>query len=277
MMIAVAFVPLASTFWLSLHDIDLRYPALGRPFVGLDNYLSIFLNSRFHHSLAFTSTFVGITVFAETILGLVVALIMNHPFRGRGVVRTALLIPWALTTVISARMWEWIYNAEYGVFNAILKAVGIISVNKAWIIDPQFAFWAAVIADVWKTTPFMSLLLLAGLQLIPSELYESAVIDGAGIWKRFQKITFPLLVPALLVALLFRTLDAARVFDILYILTGGGPGFLTESLSILTYRTLFVNMNFGSGSALAIITFAYLMLISFFFQKVLGTKKERAI
>jgi ABC-type sugar transport system permease subunit len=276
-MIVVAFIPLFSAFWLSLHDINLRYPARGRPFVGLGNYLSILMDSRFHHSLALTSAFVGASVFAETLLGLAVALIMNHAFRGRGLVRAALLVPWALTTVISARMWEWIYNAEYGVFNAILKAAGLISANKAWTIDPQFAFWAAVIADVWKTTPFMALLLLAGLQLIPKELYESAIIDGSGIWHRFRRITFPLLVPALLVALLFRILDSARVFDLLFILTGGGPGFATESLAILTYRTLFVNMSFGSGSALAILVFVYLMLISVFFQKVLGAKKGRTI
>jgi multiple sugar transport system permease protein len=213
----------------------------------------------------------------EAVLGLAVALIMNQSFKGRGLVRAALLVPWALTTVISARMWEWIYNAEYGIFNAVLKTVGLIASNKAWTIDPQFAFWAAVIADIWKTTPFMSLLLLAGLQLIPKELYESAIIDGAGLWHRFKRITFPLLIPALLVALLFRTLDSARVFDLLYILTGGGPGFATESLAILTYRSLFVNMNFGGGSALAIIMFAYLMFISFIFQKVLGAKRGRTI
>lgn len=276
-MILVAFIPLISAFWLSLHDVNLRYPSRGTPFIGLANYLAMATDPRFLHSLALTSAFVGASVFAELGLGLAVALIMNHTFRGRGIVRAALLVPWALTTVIAARMWEWIYNAESGIFNAILKSMGFIAKYRAWTIDPQFAFWASVIADVWKTTPFMALLLLAGLQLIPKELYESAVIDGAGVWTRFKKITLPMLIPAMLVAMLFRTLDSARVFELLFILTGGGPGFATESLAILTYRTLFVNMSFGSGSALAVMMFVYLMLISVFFQTILGAKKGRAI
>jgi len=192
-------------------------------------------------------------------------------------VRAALLIPWALTTVVSARMWEWIYNAEYGIFNAALHAIGLIGPYRAWTIDPLFAFWAAVLADVWKTTPFMALLLLAGLQVIPLELYESAKMDGASAWSRFWRITLPLLRPTILVSLLLRTLDATRVFDLLFILTGGGPGYATESLSILTYRTLFVTLNFGRGSALAVFAFLYITIISFFFIKVLGARTERTI
>ncbi len=276
-MIAVAFVPLLSAFWLSLHDIDLRYPARGEPFIGLGNYLTLAGSERLHNALGVTVAFAGATVTLELVLGLAIALIMNEEFRGRGLVRTALLVPWALTTVISARMWEWIYNAQYGIFNATLRGIGLIDAYRAWTTDPQFAFWAAVLADVWKTTPFMSLLLLAGLQVIPHELYESAMIDGANVWHRFWRITLPLLQPTMLVALLFRTLDATRVFDLLFILTGGGPGYATESLSILTYRTLFVNLDFGLGSALAVFVFLFVMAISFFYIKVLGARTERTI
>ncbi len=276
-MAAVAFFPLLYAFWLSLHDMDLRYPARGQPFIGLGNYVELAGFDRLHNALGVTTAFAFVSVAAELVLGLAIALIMNREFRGRGLVRAALLIPWALTTVVSARMWEWIYNAEYGIFNAALHAVGLIGTYKAWTIDPVFAFWAAVFADVWKTTPFMALLLLAGLQIIPLELYESAKIDGAGAWSRFRRITLPLLRPTILVAVLLRTLDAARVFDLLFILTGGGPGYATESLSILTYRTLFVTLNFGRGSALAVMVFAYITLISFVFIRVFGAKTERTI
>ena len=276
-MLGVAFIPLLSAFSLSLHGIDLRYPAHGRPFVGIANYIALMGDPRFQNALAITSAFAGASVFLEFFLGLAVALIMNRDFHGRDVVRAALLVPWALTTVIAARMWDWIYNAQYGIFNAILKTLHVISTYRAWTIDPRFAFWAAILADVWKTAPFVALLLLAGLQLIPNELYESAIIDGANPWQRFRRITVPLLTPAILVALLFRTLDAARVFDLLFVLTGGGPGYATESLSLLTYRTLFVNLNFGSGSALSVITFIYLMIISFLFIRVLGARAGRAV
>jgi ABC-type sugar transport system permease subunit len=276
-MLAIAFVPLLSTFLLSLQELDLRYPARGQPFVGLGNYIELAKYERLHNALGVTSAFALVSVALELVLGLAVALIMNREFRGRGLVRAALLVPWALTTVISARMWEWIYNAEYGVFNALLRGLGLITAYRAWTIDPQFAFWASVLADVWKTSPFMALLLLAGLQAIPRELYESAIIDGANAWQRLLRITLPILKPAILVALLFRTLDASRIFDLLYILTGGGPGYATESLAILAYRTLFVTLNFGSGSALAVFMFAYLMILSFFFVKVFGAKTGRAI
>ena len=274
---SIAFFPLLRAFWLSLHDIDLRYPAQGQPFVGIGNYISLLANPRLHNALAVTSAFALVTVSVELVLGMIVALIMDQEFRGRGAVRAALLVPWALTTVVSARMWEWIYNAQYGIFNAILKGLSVIDSYRAWTADAQFSFWAACLADIWKTTPFMALLLLAGLQVIPRDLYESAMVDGANAWQRFWSITLPLLKPTVLVALLFRTLDAARVFDLLFILTGGGPGYSTESLSILTYRILFTNLNFGMGSAMAVIVFLYVMLISFFFIKVLGTKAGRAI
>jgi multiple sugar transport system permease protein len=275
--VAVAFVPLLHAFWLSLHDIDLRYPAQGEPFVGLGNYLFLAGYDRLHNALVITTAFAAISVTLELVLGMIIALIMNREFWGRGMVRAALLVPWALTTVVSARMWEWIYNAQYGIFNAALRWLGLIEAYRAWTVDQQFAFWAAILADVWKTTPFMALLLLAGLQVMPHELYEAAMVDGANAWQRFWRITLPLLKPTILVALLFRTLDAARIFDLLFVLTGGGPGYATESLSILAYRTLFVNLNFGMGSALAVVVVLYVMIISFIYIKVLGTQAGRAI
>ncbi|NLJ24669.1 MAG: sugar ABC transporter permease [Firmicutes bacterium] len=274
-MCAVVFFPILATFWLSLHEYNLKYPYLGQPFVGLRNYIELLSDSRFLNSVKITTLFTVSSVAVELVLGMAIALLLNRTFKGRGIVRTAVLVPWALTTVVMARMWAWIFNSEYGVFNAILHRFGIIDQYIPWVADTNFALWAAVGADIWKTTPFMALLLLAGLQIIPRELYEASMVDGAGGWKRFWSITVPILKPTILVSLLFRTLDAARVFDLLFVLTGGGPGFATESLSIYTYRSLFVNLDFGYGSALAVATFLYVMLISFIYIKLLGARTER--
>jgi multiple sugar transport system permease protein len=274
-MCAVVFFPILATVWLSLHKYNLKYPYLGQPFVGLDNYVKILSDGRFLNSLKVTTLFTVSSVSVELVLGMAIALLLNRPFKGRGLVRTAVLVPWALTTVVMARMWAWIFNSEYGVFNAILYGLGFIDQYIPWVADTQFALWAAMGADIWKTTPFMALLLSAGLQTIPRELYEASMVDGASGWKQFWSVTIPILKPTILVALLFRTLDAARVFDLLFVLTGGGPGFATESLSIYTYRSLFVNLDFGYGSALAVATFLYVMLISFIYIKVLGARTER--
>ena len=270
-----SLLPILATFWLSLHEYNLKYPYLGQPFVGLRNYIELLSDSRFLNSVKITTLFTVSSVAVELVLGMAIALLLNRTFKGRGIVRTAVLVPWALTTVVMARMWAWIFNSEYGVFNAILHRFGIIDQYIPWVADTNFALWAAVGADIWKTTPFMALLLLAGLQIIPRELYEASMVDGAGGWKRFWSITVPILKPTILVSLLFRTLDAARVFDLLFVLTGGGPGFATESLSIYTYRSLFVNLDFGYGSALAVATFLYVMLISFIYIKLLGARTER--
>lgn len=272
---AIAFFPVLAASWLSLHEYNLKYPYLGQPFVGLGNYINMLSDGRFLNSVKVTTIFAGSSVAVELVLGMAIALLINREFKGRGIVRASVLVPWALTTVVMARMWAWIYNSEYGIFNAILKELGIIHQYIPWVADASFALWAAVGADIWKTTPFMALLLLAGLQTIPGELYEAAMVDGANAWRRFWLITVPLMRPTILVALLFRTLDAARVFDLLFVLTGGGPGFSTESLSIYTYRSLFVNLDFGYGSALSVATFLYVMLISFVYIKVLGASASR--
>lgn len=267
---AIAFYPLGRAFWLSLWRINLRFENAPQPFVGLDNYLQILADGRFHNALRVTGVIAVTSLAAEFILGLLIALTINRQFRGRGLVRTAVLVPWALTTAVAARMWQVIYHADYGVFNRVLQDLNIIETYKPWVISPQFAIWAMIGADVWKTTPFMALLLLAGLQLIPHELYEAASIDGASALQRFWRITLPLLRPTILVTLLFRLIDVARMFDLPFVLTGGGPGIATETLSLYTYRTLFQNLQFGTGSALSVTTFLLVMTFSIFFIKVLG-------
>ena len=273
----VAFYPLLSDLWLSLHSKNLRFPARGEPFVGLQNYLTLLQDGRFWNALRNTSVIAAASVAAELVLGMLAALAIHRAFRGRGMVRAALLVPWAMTTVVTARMWDWIYNANYGIFNALLLNLRLIDAYRAWTASADSAIWAVVGADVWKTMPFMALLLLAGLQMIPFELYEAARIDGAGAWLLFWRITLPLLRPSILVALLFRTLDAVRIFDLPFVLTGGGPGYATETLSIYAYRTLFTNLDFGYGATLSFGMFLVVMLVALFYVKVLGSGAARAV
>lgn len=269
----VAAFPLVSAFWLSLRNQNLKYRT--DDFVGLQNYATIMSDERFWNALRVTLTFTVTTIVVETVLGLIIALAVNRNFVGRGLVRAAVLVPWALTTVVAARMWAWIFNSQSGIFNAVLYNLFLIEDYKPWTNDPNFALLAAIGADIWKTTPFMALLLLAGLQNIGKDLYEAARVDGATPWQSFWSITLPLLKPALLVALLFRTLDALRVFDLLFVLTGGGPGFDTESLSVYTYRTLFNSLEFGYGSALAMMMFVTTLFFSFLYIKVLGARTSK--
>jgi ABC-type sugar transport system permease subunit len=267
----VAFYPLGHALWLSLWKINLRFANTPWVFVGLGNYIDAVTDDpRWLNALKVTLTITVSSLIAEFVLGMIFALVMNQSFRGRGPVRAAVLIPWSLTTVVSARMWQVIYHASYGVFNRILLDLGVIETYKPWIISPIFTIWAMIGADVWKTTPFVALLLTAGMQLIPSELYEAAAIDGATAWDRFWKITFPLLKPTLLVALLFRMIDVFRMLDLPFVLTGGGPGQATETLSLYTYRVIFTDLKFGGGSALAVLTFLLILMTAFVFIKVLG-------
>jgi multiple sugar transport system permease protein len=204
-------------------------------------------------------------------------MVINRPFFGRGLVRAAVLVPWALTTVVSAKMWAWIYDIQWGVLNDLLLRVGIIDRPIVWLANPTLTLWAMIGAEVWKTTPFMALLLLAGMQLIPGDLYEAASIDGATGWQQFWRITLPLMRPTILVALLFRTIDALRIFDLARVLTNGGPGQATETLSLYSYTVLFTNLNFGYGSALAVTTFLVVLVVSIFYIKVLGAPTQRGV
>lgn len=267
---AVALYPILNAVWLSFHHIQLQFPQQGRPFVGLGNYTAILYDQRFRAALTTTCLFTGVTVTCELVFGLILALVVNRAFFGRGLVRSAMLIPWAFTTVVAALMWRFIYSDSYGILNALLLKAHFIGHPIPWLGSNTFALISIVIADIWKTTPFMALLILAGLQTIPGDIHEACRIDGAGPVGGFFHITLPLLKPTILVALLFRTLDAFRVFDLIFVLTEGSHG--TESLSYLTYIKLFREFDFGVGSALSVVTFVCVLAISFVFIRVLGTR-----
>jgi len=272
----IAVIPLAQTIADSLFQISLKFENAPRPFVGLDNYLAVLSDDDWFNALRVTTLVTVASVAIELVLGMLIALLINRSFRGRGIVRAAVLVPWALTTVVSAKMWAWIYDGRYGVANDLLMKLGLIDQPIIFLVKPEVTIWAMVAAEVWKTTPFMALLLLAGLQLIPPELYEAVALDGASRWQGFWRVTLPLLKPTILVALLFRTIDAVRMFDLPRVLTNGGPGKSTETVVLYTYNTFFTSLNFGYGSTLAVMTFLIVVLLSFVYIKVLGAPTQGA-
>ena len=258
---AVALFPALAVLWLSLEE---RSPLLAAArFVGFDNYTRLIADARFWNALANTVYFSALSVALEVLLGLLIALLLARAFRGRALLYSIILLPWAIPTVVSARLWEWLYNADYGVLNYLLGT------HVNWLGSPGWALHAAFLMDVWKASPFVALLLIAGLQTIPRELYQAAALDGAGAWTTFRRITLPLLVPLLLVVLVFRTIDAFRVFDAIYVLTGGGPANSTETVSIYAYKVLFQALEFGYGSAVAVSVLAVVALLTAIYARLL--------
>lgn len=262
----IALFPIASVMALSLQK---RMPIFQiAEFVGFENYRFLLRDPRFWNSLKNTLSFTAASVVLELLIGLGIALLFQGGLRGRGGIRALLLIPWAIPTVVAAKMWEWIYQPSFGVLNHLIGN----EIN--WLGDPAWALPAAILADVWKSTPFAVILFVAGLQVIPNDLYLAARIDGASPWQTFRSITLPLLKPVILIVLLFRTLDAFRVFDTIYVLTGGGPANTTETLSIYTYKVFFQILEFGYGATLAVATFLLVMIINLiyihFFKRRVG-------
>jgi len=271
-MVSVLGYPISRDLWMSLHTIRLDEPWLGEPFIGFGNYVRIVLDPDFWGSMEVSVYFTVGSVVIEALLGLAVALVVNESFRGRGLVRTAMLVPWAIPAIVSARMWGWMYSPSVGAFNAVLNGLHIVSGPIDLLSSPQWVMPAVIIADVWKNTPFVALLLLAGLQIIPAELYEAARVDGASGWQRFRHVTFPLLRGSMTVALLFRTLTAFQTFDLAQGLTSGGPGTLTELISLHTYRVLFANVNFGQGAALSVIIAVISLVIAMVYARQLNLR-----
>jgi len=255
----VLLYPVIRTFALSFYRMDL-VTSFHADFAGFHNFARLLVDSRFHGSLWMTILFTVTTVAIEFAAGLALALCADTWTRGRNAVRSILLIPWTLPTAVIAVLWAWIFNDQYGILNALLLRAGIIGSPISWLGDPTAAFWALVIADVWKTTPFVFLILLAGLQGIPPDLYEAIEIDGGGAWAKFWRITWPFLSRFVFVALVFRVIQAFSVFDLVYVMTGGGPGGTTETLSMYAYQTMMRYLDFGYASALATATVAVLAL-----------------
>jgi trehalose/maltose transport system permease protein len=262
----VAAWPLLRTIWFSLTDTSLNN-LYGGEFIGFDNYLSLrilesgrwiwrgtLVDPDWWNAVWNTVRFAFVSVFFETILGLIVALVLNAEFKGRGLVRAAILIPWAIPTIVSAKMWSWMLNDQFGIINDILLKLGLISQKIAWTANIETAMTAVLVVDIWKTTPFMALLILAGLQMVPRDIYEAAKIDGVHPVKVFFKVTLPLIRPALAVAVIFRMLDALRVFDLVYVLTPNSAA--TKTMSVISRENMIDFDNFAYGAAQSTLLFA---------------------
>ncbi len=245
----VALYPLGETVYQSFTDKSFLGLG-GTHWIGLENYTNLVHDSIFRKSIVTTVKFTAITVGFEFVLGLVIALVVNSNFRGRGVMRAVMLVPWAIPTVISAQMWKWMYDDVFGVFNDLGRRLHLLHHSVAWISQPNTSLGAVCAVDIWKTTPFVALLLLAGLQVIPKDLYEAADVDGASKLQQFWRITMPLLRPAILVALIFRTLDALRVFDVFYVFFGNRVD--TQTMAVYDQNTIVTVGNVGYGAAVSV-------------------------
>jgi multiple sugar transport system permease protein len=264
-MLIVTGYPIGYAIYLSLQKYDLRFPD-EKEFVGLSNYIDVLTSSTWWTDFLNTMVITVISVSFELVLGMLIALVMHRAIFGRGPVRAAILIPYGIITVVAAFSWKYAFDPTSG----FVQGLPLISDTAQPLNTREGSFLVIILAEVWKTTPFMALLLLAGLALVPDELHEAAKVDGASAWQRFWRITIPLMRPAILVALLFRTLDAIRIFDNIYIIQPGGA-LNTESLSILGYNVTINRVNVGLGSAISILIFLVVILVAVFFVKALGT------
>lgn len=274
--------PLARTFFFSLTNAMLDNPG-DYQMVGLANYYlnhdgetrGVLVDPLWWQAVGNTLWFTVISVSLELLFGILLALLMNEKFRGQSLVRTAILVPWAIPTIVSAKMWGWMFHDQYGVVNDLLAKIFGYQAHLAWIAEPSLSMWAVVIADVWKTTPFMALMLLAALQLIPDDLYEAARVDGASPWQRFKRITLPLILPAMVVALIFRVMDAMRIFDLIFVLTSNSEA--TMSVSGYAREQIISYQDMGAGSAASVLVFMMVAGIAACFIRVsrLNEKEKR--
>lgn len=257
----VAAYPIIYAVWLSLHEYSVRVAGLSR-WAGFRNYSNALSDPAWWAAFEHTLIFTVVSVALELVIGLGMALAMHEAFKGQGLLRTTVLVPWAVLTVVTAIMWRTMFVSPYGFVNTVLGT------QTVWLGSEPQALIIIILADVWKTAPFMALLILAGLQVIPGEIYEAAKVDGATTWQRFARITLPLLMPAILVALIFRTLDALRIFDLPYVLTQGQNG--TSTLSTIAQEAFATNRIYGLGAAMAVLTFIIVMIVSFSYIRFVG-------
>lgn len=259
----VAIWPLIQTIYQSFTNAQLT-ATTSTKVVGLKNYTDLLSDTGFRSAVGTTIKFAIITVVCEFVLGMIIALVVNSNFRGRGLTRTAMLIPWAIITVVSAQMWKWMFNDTYGVINDLLyNKIGLPGPPIAWLADPAYNFYTVAAVDIWKTTPFVALLLLAGLQVIPGDVYEAATVDGASKLRQFISITLPLLRPAILVTLIFRSLDALRVFDVFYVMLGQSGGSQSMAIYAQQYIVSFGNLGYGGAISVAIFLIIAVFVITY--------------
>jgi ABC-type sugar transport system permease subunit len=267
LLLAVTAYPLAYNVWNSFHSENLSVATGQGGFVGGNNYTKMFQSSEWLHALLRTLAFAGVSVALETVVALGLALMLHRRFRGRGLLRVAILIPWAVPTVVSATLWKTMFDPRAGFVDYVF------GLHTTWLAGVWTSWAAILVADAWKNVPFIAIILLAGLQVIPTEIFEAARMDGANWGQSFRRLTLPLLKPALAVALVFRLPSALLVFDVIYIMTGGGPGLSTETLSFLNWQTFLVNTDFGYGGAISVMLVVLCLLMAGVVMRVMRTRE----
>lgn len=265
---AILAVPVLYSIWLSLTDAKLSAGRLKAPFIGLDNYLRLLSDKAVGNALLNTLYFTAVEVAGVVVLGLLAALLLNHPMARWSGFRVLLLLPWAIAPVANAVLWKWIYHANYGILNTILLQLGLIDSNVTWLGDAFQALNMILIVDIWKSTPFIAILLLAALQNIPKTLYRAARVDGAGTWQQFRHVTLPSLRTALAIAIILQTIWALRAFDLIFVLTKGGPADGTVVMNFLAYRVTFNFLKFGYGAAIANVIFLTSLVLAILYVRL---------
>jgi len=274
-LVLLAF-PIANSLWISLHRYDLKRPG-DTPFIGLKNYTDALSSDAFWHSLKVTGLFAFFAVLGVTATGIAIALLLNESFKGRGILRSLILLPWAMPPVVNGIMWAWIFNGRYGAFNGLLYDLGLIDAYRLWLTDIKLAWVVLVFAYVWNQLPFVVIVMLSALQAIPNELYDAARVDRANTVQAFFNVTLPWLWQALLIVLILQTMGALRIFDIVYVMTSGGPGNATDVVAWLTWRTAFQFLDFGKGNTYAIIVSVITLALAVLYIKVLLKRGEFAV
>ena len=269
----IILYPLLRTLWTSLFDVNSPFPG-HYPFVGLENYRRTLSNPDFWAAVRRTAYFTFVSTLLELGFGILLGLLMNVQFRGRWLLRSIVVLPWALPTIVNGTMWRWIFNPDYGALNALLTQLHILPHYRSWLGSPLLALNMVILADVWKNTPLAAFLVLAGLQTIPRELFEAARVDGAGPIRAFFRVTLPLLTSTILVILVVRTIEAFKVFDIIYVMTRGGPANGTQTLAFYAYQQAFSNQLFGYGAALAYLMALFILAIALVYIRLLRREVE---
>jgi ABC-type sugar transport system permease subunit len=270
-LLVIAAFPIAYSFWVSLHDIVLTRP-LRRPFVGLDNYLRVFDDTRFWLAVLRTTTYAVFVVVVVTVMAVGVALLLNETFPGQRVLAALLLVPWATPSVVTGLMWKWIYDPNYGLMNGLLVQVGLIEKYRVWLGDPDLTIFLIANAAIWKQMPLAALLLIVTMKSIPEDLYRAAKVDGAGVFTRFWHVTLPALRPGLVLVLVYETMISIRHFDLFLIMTQGGPGDASFTLSWLIYVETFRSLRFGTGAAMSYLLALATFVLSYLFIRFVGRK-----
>lgn len=270
LILGVKLYPLVYSLVLSFQKVSLLSPTA--PFVGLANYVRLFSSPSFTSAFGQTLYFTVVSLVLQVILGMMVALVLNQDFRGRALVRALVILPWAVPTVVNALLWQWIYHPQFGVLSGLFYGLGIFDAPVRWLGSPYLAMNMIIVADTWKTLPLYVIMFLAALQTVPEELHQAAQIDGANAWQRFVTITVPFLLPTMVVVLVLRTMEAFRVFDIIFLMTGGGPGGSTTVIGYYAYLEAFRNLDFSTGAAAANTIVVSVALMSFLYLRLLRSR-----